>query len=520
MGPAPHIDLQGGPGAASWQRVGDLYWRGYAWQGAILLEPTEIAAQLQALGSPADLEAWLPSLNGCFALLYDSPKWGFAAVDIGRTIPLFWQVDGHQLHWTDHLQADPSSPWLTIDWPARCEFLPGHETYRPGWQQLRAGEYLSWPTGPAQAQRYFTHERPAASQDEADALREEFLSLLQQLTRRLVHWADGRTIAIPLSGGYDSRLILAALIQTGYPHLQAFTYGQAGSWEVELARRITEQLGVDWRLVPYTTERLSTYWDADWAPYADYAAKAVSLPQEQDWFALGALRQDEWLAAGSIICPGYTADFQAGSYLPPPYFRRPGTWNAQALTDHLLYRFVRRPDQPTAEAFGEFGPKNFPAVEHALISQLEDWVLSEYVSKYILNGVRAYEWWDLQWYLPLWDLAFIRFWQKVPNELRRNMALYRSTLEEHFFRPLQIYFPAYDQAPPPNRWVDWLSLREKAWLRQWRRRRPVRDVNGLHQLIPRIQEELGWPAPDPTRPVNEMIGWWCTNRWKKTSLDT
>ncbi|MBL1418945.1 MAG: hypothetical protein COC24_000390 [Alphaproteobacteria bacterium] len=55
-------------------------------------------------------------------------------------------------------------------------------------------------------------------------------------------------IILPLSSGYDSRLILASLAKR--PELKAklycYTYGSIGSVEVEAARRLTKQLNVNW----------------------------------------------------------------------------------------------------------------------------------------------------------------------------------------------------------------------------------------------------------------------------------
>lgn len=55
-------------------------------------------------------------------------------------------------------------------------------------------------------------------------------------------------IILPLSSGYDSRMILAAVSKRKdlKERLHCFTYGSIGSIEVESARRLTKQLGVKW----------------------------------------------------------------------------------------------------------------------------------------------------------------------------------------------------------------------------------------------------------------------------------
>ena len=58
-------------------------------------------------------------------------------------------------------------------------------------------------------------------------------------------------IILPLSSGYDSRMILVALAKREdlKEKLHCFTYGSIGSVEVEAARRLTQELGVKWDFI-------------------------------------------------------------------------------------------------------------------------------------------------------------------------------------------------------------------------------------------------------------------------------
>lgn len=81
----------------------------------------------------------------------------------------------------------------------------------------------------------------------------EVAALLNDLNNKLVISAleSYDQIILPLSSGYDSRMILAALSTRPdlKEKLHCFTYGSIGSVEVEAGRRLTAELGVKWDFI-------------------------------------------------------------------------------------------------------------------------------------------------------------------------------------------------------------------------------------------------------------------------------
>src|SRR5690554_678691 len=92
-----------------------------------------------------------------------------------------------------------------------------------------------------------------ASEKYANHSDQEVAALLNDLNNKLVISAleSYDQIILPLSSGYDSRMILAAL--STRPDLKeklyCFTYGSIGSVEVEAGRRLTTELGVKWDFI-------------------------------------------------------------------------------------------------------------------------------------------------------------------------------------------------------------------------------------------------------------------------------
>ena len=102
--------------------------------------------------------------------------------------------------------------------------------------------------------------------------------------------ADGRTIAVPLSAGLDSRLIVSGLKRIGYGNVKCFAYGLPGNYEAAASRKIAGALGFDWRFVPLTPASQRRHFAG--AERRDYLRQADSLcssPFSQDLSALRVL---------------------------------------------------------------------------------------------------------------------------------------------------------------------------------------------------------------------------------------
>ncbi|MBE0472150.1 MAG: hypothetical protein IBX55_21910 [Methyloprofundus sp.] len=92
-----------------------------------------------------------------------------------------------------------------------------------------------------------------ANEEYANLSDQEVAALLNDLNNKLVISAleSYDQIILPLSSGYDSRMILAALSTRPdlKEKLHCFTYGSIGSVEVEAGRRLTAELGVKWDFI-------------------------------------------------------------------------------------------------------------------------------------------------------------------------------------------------------------------------------------------------------------------------------
>ena len=55
----------------------------------------------------------------------------------------------------------------------------------------------------------------------------------------------------------------------------------------------------------------------------------------------------------------------------------------------------------------------------------EKWEYEERQIKYVVNGQKTYDFLNINWYLPLWESEFVKFWTSVDKKYRFRQNLYR-----------------------------------------------------------------------------------------------
>jgi asparagine synthase (glutamine-hydrolysing) len=425
-----------------WAASGATRARGYAHLGDRSLSAAEIAAALDACATGAEWEAEVARLNGCFGVVTQRDDVVLAAVDRIRSIPLFQALVGGRCLLSDSAQRIADAGDWTIDSAADLEFqrtgyVTGSGTLLAGLLQVQAGELVRWGPGtPAAGER----RRYYVSRHVEDAdLDGDLVARLDRVHgnvfQRLLRSTNGGPLVVPLSGGYDSRLIGVSLRDFGARDVVCFSYGLPGNWEAKISQKLARHLGFRWEFVPYSAERWRA-WGASTAfgSYCRSAGNLSSIPHVQDWPAVAELHRERRIDAASVFVPGHSGDFVAGSHIPPAFMATPRV-PRRAVLDAVLrahYGLWRQlPDAPAA-----LSPTLFDARIEAVVGAVNDgssadaadlferWDLQERQAKFICNSVRAYESFGSDWRLPLFDHELMDFWARVPLALRFGRKLY------------------------------------------------------------------------------------------------
>lgn len=395
-------------------------------------------------------DVWLPNSNGHFVIIKESPDGIWAAVDKLRAFPLFYHqtktglVVSDDAAWLQKASNLDSMDALAAEELRTLNSVTGNHTLFKGLNQLQAGQWLGYTDTALSVTTYYQHlhqyqlKLSGASQY-VQALEKESFAVFE----RLINSLEGRPAVIPLSGGHDSRFIAAMLKQLNYPNVICYTYGRKDSPEVAISKQVAKQLGYPWHFVEYTAELQETLMGEKGEAYRTYGAQYNSIPHEQDWFAVGTLLATGVIPKEGVIIPGYCGDFPAGSYLP-----KEATWvttdtSIDGLVDYIYLSHFSRTGNPKLKT-GMLGLLRKELAGYTVtnrdefVSVYEHWLTVNRLSRFIVNAVRVYEYYGLQWRMPLWDNGYVNLWYNIPNQYRKDRVLYKQFLNSYLFGPMGI----------------------------------------------------------------------------------
>ncbi len=432
-----------------WYIVDDTFVRGAAFLEGELQKGESFGRCFDRVQTFSNFIEIISKLNGFFSVIVKRSNKMYVAVDHVRSIPLFYASRNGEFFLSDNAE------WIRDQVDARkmdtiaCEefqltgYVTGQDTLFPEVKQLQAGQALFIDLQPSQpcvkTHRYyrFLHSEPD-KYDECLLLK-RLEQVTQESIERLIKYANGRQIVVPLSGGYDSRLIVTFLRRLGYTNVLTFSYGAKGNREARISKQVAESLGYPWLFIEYTSKKWKSAWGTEERlRYQTWASGLTSLPHIQDWLAVRELKQKRQVDPNCVFVPGHAGDFVAGSHIPSDAFEKSyidiHTLANAVLKHHYLLapkKLLMRHGEhlwkerilTTAEVFEVKSGVD-------LANYFEKWDWQERQAKFIVNSVRVYEFYGYDWWLPLWDVKFVRFWQEVPLVLRKERRLYISFVRQ------------------------------------------------------------------------------------------
>ncbi|WP_254807584.1 asparagine synthase-related protein [Natronosalvus amylolyticus] len=481
-----------------WVRARGVAVRGRAFDGNRLLEGVALAERFGrvladvasaagdgdepngAAKADATLEAIADcagSLEGFFAAVVDleSEDGSYLVADGARSIPLYYAESARFVSDRGNVVRDatdaPRDPITEREFLV-TRYVTGPETIWDGVYAVQPGEVVAleadgirrhtyreyWPAGGGRGttpRRDSTPEsRDAGPTADADRLE----TALEIALNRLEMVAGDRPIVLPLSGGFDSRLLASALVERGREVI-GFTFGRSGHPDVEMSREVAARLGIRWEFYPYS--------QADWhgwyhgtagRRYREWAFGGDALPFLAEWPALRGLLEAGRLPEDALYCPGHTVatpserlprfvgegrpDDETTVGCGPAVDADGGTDGTplieptlEALVEYVLethYTLWGYDDEVFRTAararireglLGERSPEAIDSPETAGAAY-ERWEWRGRMSTFTNGDCRAYEDAGLEWWLPLWDPAYVRAWAQVPLARRRAKGLH------------------------------------------------------------------------------------------------
>lgn len=369
--------------------------------------------------------------------------------------------------WGSEAKAFLALPGFTprIDPQALTEYLEvgyllENRTWLQGVALVPSGSVLTWDLdrGRASTHRYWWWDRirplghPVDPRDAADELARRFEQGVRLRSRGKV--------GLQLSGGLDSRAILAALPPADEPP-HAVTYGVPGSADVELAARAAAVRGARHHVVRLGAE--------DWM--RDRTAGVWWTDGESDLLHMHAVALNGFLAGlFEMNLNGFAGDLIAGG----GYLRDRG-FHDRDIAPGLAMRVLG------------CGPAALPDLAgYQGLGKTDYFFLQNRVRRFTIGGTRysqvAYE-----HRKPFYHNAFIDFAYALPDRLRADSRVYRTLLLRRY--------PEYFRTIPWEK--TGVSIRHGAlasWLLRFPARAGRRVLRALGRLEVGQQSYTDYPA--------------------------
>jgi len=407
-----------------------------------------------------------------------------------RAVPVFYKIEQDRLYVSDNIDILLSEK-SKVAYNSLREFLVfsyvlGEKTLFGNVKQVQAGETLRCEVGSILAKEdYFIYDSGEEFDLGRETLLQEFEKVLYKTFELYTEKLKSKKIIVPLSGGYDSRLIVTMFKEFGLTDVLCVSYGIEGNFETKKASIVAQKLGYPLDIVVYKiSDRISIIDTADFLRYVEYASQKSTQAHTQEYLMMTYIKKKYSFSPESVaFVPGHTGDFVAGSHLPRRFL------DGEVSRDILKRLIFEKHSLRDTKDYDLLANYDFKLQENYKNFEYFDW--RERQAKFIANANRNYDYNGYSWAMPYWFNDYVLFWCKVPLVYKYQKNLYDEYLEEVIFKKYGLDF-------------------DKDERRKVRRRGESRSYNRLRQIMRKsnlareFYHKVMRRAPSPTG--GNMIG--------------
>jgi asparagine synthase (glutamine-hydrolysing) len=459
-----------------WFENNTLFFKGYFYVDDHFYEKEDALNYLLNIKTVANFKAELNAINGVFSFIISLEDSICIASDLTRSFPLFYTIQKSQLFLSDdilHLKKqftiDDFDKISEIELKA-SNHTHGKKTLLKNVYQVQASEYLIIQNNEIiESDFFFSYAVKKECTDSYSTLKRKTIAVFENTFKRFINSLNNRTVVIPLSGGFDSRLIAVMLKKHNYKHVVCYTYGKKDSFEIENSRKTAKELNFNWHFIEYTNELINDFIiTTDFKNYAHFAGKLSSMPNLQEYFAVKYLKENHLIPEDSIFIPGYAGDLLGGSQFLKVI---PENLKQEQIADLIVRKkFSNYPLSKTEKKtiksqveqnlfhFDENYIKKIPS------SVFEDYDIKEKISKYIFNSANFYTFFGYEHRFPFWDKELLDFFKKVPVKYKNMKILFDTVLINEYFKPNTVYFESELQPSKKNKYTQKIKDQIKPFL--------------------------------------------------------
>lgn len=478
--------------AFKWKKDKNIYFKGYFYFDDIYYEEEKAA---QFLSEIKNLKEILQKINGVFTIIKAENNEVIVISDITRSFPIFYSKINNNWIISDEIEVLKSkikNPKFLNN--SENEFLAsnhvhGKKTLLENVFQTQSSEYIHLNSTKVVEQFfYFSYSIAISNIKKQNNVKENCKNAIENAFERTIKSIEDKQIVVPLSSGYDSRLITVFLKKYNIKNVLCYTYGSQNSYEIKHSKKVAETLNFKWIFIEYD-EKISTDYlnDYNFKQYVKYAGKHVAMPNLQEYFAVKYLTENNLIEKEAVFIPGYAGDILGGSEYK--YFK-----NKKISKDNIhqilfkskminkSFTFKERKNIITEIQDNLFLlDKNFKNKIPETV--FDDYNLKERITKFIFNSASFYSFFGYEFRFPFWDLEILNFFKNLDPVLKKDKLFFDAILEEYFIN-FDVFFKKEDSLILENKHLKKLKKSIKPILSRFIKKKRLQKIDwNNYQLL-------------------------------------
>ncbi len=463
--------------------------------------------------------------NGVFTVVIRHSDTIFTASDTTRMFPLFYTFKDKDLLISDDIIFLKNKLNITeINKQSANEFLAashtlGNRTLLENVFQLQSNEYIIFNKNEIKKQAFFfSYSTIKVNENSYTQQKEQAIEVFENAFNRMIKSLNNRHVALPLSGGYDSRFIATMLKKHNYENVTCFTYGRKNNLEIENSRKTAEKLNYKWVFVEYNSNLFNNYTNTNiFKEYAHFVGKASSMPLLQEYFAVKFLKDNKLIPQDSVFIPGHSGDLLGGSQLVKVVNEDLQISDISILIlkkKFFLYKLTKSKKKETQKRIRKSLCNFNKDYKHSFVySVFEDYDIKEKIAKFIFNSSSVYNFFDYEHRFPFGDTELLKFFKDVPFKYKKMKLLYDDVLKNIYFKPFDLNFETEIQPSLYNLYIQKIKNKIKPLFPNLIKKRLLKKKDRLNsdlstKLMIKSFKDNNLPYQSKIKSYNSIILQW------------
>lgn len=430
----------------NWESGQGAHTVGQAFLDDDLQSSSDLHRSFRSVSSFAAFRELVSELNGQFAVIVNYGDEVWMGADHIRTHPLFYAVEDDAVYVGDNFPAiDDAIEFAPPDRLSCMEFIvtgypSGSNTLHPEIQKMRAGEVLRINTTSraisVHTDQYFRYRADADPIYSKMSLYKKMDRVLARVFDRTIQIAEGRPILLPLSGGYDSRLIGLMLRDRGYNNVQTYCHNRQESEDIRVSQIVADDLNYDWTELTFTDSDIhSIQKSSRYRKIRDKVGNFGTIqPSPTTLLIVNEIQERKGTQSSSFSLIGHTAA-APGGFMPSVFDSLSNFTEYSAIQAILDYHYnkIRWNRRRYGSLFKNRIMSELPYSKingfDEGIDAIEYWYWQERIPNRLLTPPQMLQEFNQERWYPLWDKEFTQLFSLMNTDMRINKSLYHDFIK-------------------------------------------------------------------------------------------